>query len=161
MYCLRKLDHVVLNEASNLIYVKSVFAGSSDASPPVFYSSLHVIDIDKRERVSWLSMPSNDWEGIAYNNVNNSIYIREPKANSILKYDEFAKEKLKVIQFCSKSDAELLERKSRHGLLRRLRGWFIDYLSTGSEREAITVNPMTNKVYVSDHYNGLLWEIDG
>jgi hypothetical protein len=106
-------------------------------------------------------MSSNDWEGIAYNSANNSIYIREPKTKSILRYDEFAKEKLAVIPFDNESYARALETKSKHGLLARIREGFIDLLTSGSEteREAITVNPITNKVYVSD--NSLLYEIDG
>jgi len=156
-----KPDFVVLNETSNLLYVKSVFAGSSMASPPVFYSSIRVIDIVKMEYVGWLSMPSNDWEGIAYNTDNNSIYIREPKTNSILKYDQFAKEKLAKIKFGIIPDAGVSESKSKSGLLGRVRKWLIDPGSSGSEREAITVNPLTNKIYVSDIRNNLLYEIDG
>lgn len=77
-----KPDFIILDEDSNVLYVKSVFAGSSDASPPVFYNSINVIHIDKRERLGGLSMPSNDWEGIAYNNIDNSTYVRDAKTNS-------------------------------------------------------------------------------
>jgi YVTN family beta-propeller protein len=154
-------DFIVLNEASNLLYIKSVFAGSSSGSWPVFYSSINVIDVANRENISSIRMSSNDWEGIAYNSVNNSIYIREPKTKSILRYDELATEKLAVIPFDCESYDRVLESKSKRGLLARIREGFIDLLTSGSEteREAITVNPITNKVYVSD--NSLLWEIDG
>lgn len=154
-------DFIVINEASNLLYIKSVFAGSSSGSWPVFYSSINVTDIAKRENIGSISMSSNDWEGIAYNSVNNSIYIREPKTKSVLRYDELAKEKLAVIPFDSESYALALEDKSKRGLLARIREGFIDLLTSGSEteREAITINPISNKVYVSD--NSLLWEIDG
>jgi DNA-binding beta-propeller fold protein YncE len=157
-----KPDFIVLNETSNLLYVKSVFAGSSEASPPVFYSSINVIDIAKREQIGFLSMPSNDWEGIGYNTGNNSIYIREPKTNSILKYDQFLMEKLGVIKFGSESKGDFLKIKSKPSLLGRLGERFLDFLRDfNNEREAITVNPLTNKVYVTDIHHSLLWEIDG
>jgi hypothetical protein len=108
-----------------------------------------VVDIKKREKISWLSMPSNDWEGIAFNSSNNSIYIRDPKTNCIFKYDQFAKKELGVIPFGDKLDTDILENNSKPNLLGRLRQWLIDFSISGSptEREAITVNPSTNKVY--------------
>lgn len=155
-------DFILLNEVSDLLYIKSVFTGSSSGSYPVFYSSINVLDINKREITNSLSMSSNDWEGIAYNSENNSIYIREPKTRSVLKYDQFAKEKLASIQFDTTPDSESLDTKSKTTLLGRLQQWLIDFISTGweGEREAITVNPLTNKVYVSDRSRNLLWEID-
>jgi YVTN family beta-propeller protein len=157
-----KPDFIILNEASNLLYVKSVFAGSSEASVPVFSSSITVIDIIMMEYVGWLSMPSNDWEGIAYNTGNNSIYIREPRTNSILKYDQFTKQQLGVIKFGMGSNGGALKTKSKPSILGRLAKQFLDSLRDFSyNREAITVNPLTNKVYASDINRGLLWEVDG
>ena len=82
--------------------------------------------------------------GFAFNHSNNTIYMMRRGERSILKFDALANELL---------DITTLEQSS---IMRRIFGFDFKYFA-----EVIAVNTSTNKVYVSDSKNNLLYEIDG
>lgn len=131
---------LVVNKASKLLYLHAT-AGTSGGTS---YESLSVIDINtKKITFGRESPPSNAQEGFAFNRNSNTLYLKKRHEKAILKLDAYAK---KVLHTTT------LERKSI---------WKRFYEAYEHLAEVIAVNPSTNKVYVSDSKNNLLYEIDG
>jgi DNA-binding beta-propeller fold protein YncE len=100
--------------------------------------------MNTKEEIKSRTLPSNSLIGFAFNHSNNTIYMMRRGEMSILKFDALANELLNITT---------LEQSS---IMRRIFGFDFKYFA-----EVIAVNTSTNKVYVSDSKNNLLYEIDG
>jgi DNA-binding beta-propeller fold protein YncE len=90
------------------------------------------------------SVPSSNTQvGFAFNRTTNTIYVKKVSEKAILKYDEYLIKTLNTTKF---EEAGFWKRIST------------DYTYFA---EVIVINPMTNKVYVSDSKSKLLYEMDG
>ena len=132
---------VLVNEKPRLLYVTTDYLSAIGAAWQG--KVLYVIDIGSKGVLNFKSLPSNNKTGFAFNPNSNAIYMMRRGERSILKFDSFGKESLETMT---------LERSS---IWRRIFG--IDY---GYFAEVIAVNPSTNKLYVSDSKNNVLYEID-
>ena len=99
--------------------------------------------MDTKKWIRVHNLPSHGQLGVAFNRINNTLYVKKLSAKAILKLDAFLKE-LKTTT---------LEKTS---IWKRLAGVQYEYFD-----EIIAVNTSSNKVYFSDSKNNLLYEIDG
>lgn len=138
----RRPSFVLVNELSKLLYVKTHYLSAIGGAWQG--EVLYVIDMNTKEEIKSRTLPSNSQIGFAFNHSNNTIYMMRRGEKSILKFDALANELL---------DITTLEQSS---IMRRIFGFDFKYFA-----EVIAVNTSTNKVYVSDSKNNLLYEIDG
>jgi len=139
----------LVNEFSKILYVKTDstenwVVAAAGAGGVWYGSELYVVDIDTKEDINSKTLPFNSEVGFAFNQRTNQIYMMKRGERSILKFDAFLKEHMGITTV------------DKPSLWRRLFGIDIIFFA-----EVIAVNPSTNKVYVSDSENNLLYEIDG
>lgn len=133
---------VLVNDLSKVLYVKmhwiaTAGGGGSEGD------RLIAIDINTKKWRGAQNLPRHGQVGFAFNRFSNTLYIKKSSGKSILKLDPFLKE---------------LRRTSleKIGFWKRLAGVVYEYFG-----EVIAINTSTNKVYVSNSKNNLLYEIDG
>lgn len=130
---------ILVNELSNLLYVKGTFGTSGGT----WHEKLLVFDLDTKKPVQFEKAPSHSPQGFAYNRISNTLYMKKYHEMSILKFDAYVK---KIIHTTT---------------LQKRTFWQWFYESFYHFANVIAVNPSTNKVYVSDSKNSLLYEIEG
>lgn len=139
----RKPSFVILNRKSDVLYVQThVTRGYDGVADEV--EQLYLIDASTKRTIKTMSLNSNAKGGFTFDPINDVLYMR--KKNSILKFDAFGNNK-KVL---GKIDIE------QTSIWKEIFTDVYDYLA-----EVIAVNPATNKIYVSDSKNNLLYEING
>jgi YVTN family beta-propeller protein len=133
---------VSANELSKLLYVKASVALGTE-----YYAGtgnqFFVIDMVTGRAIKERMLPSDVEVGFAYNKTSNSIYMSKRGEKAVMKFDAYAKKVLHTIT---------IEKRSF---------WKRFYEGYQYLTEIIAVNSSTNKVYVSDRKNNLLYEIDG
>ena len=134
--------YIIVNESSSLLYVR-VFIAQVSAYGGYEGQWLFVIDVDTGKEIKNKKIPSNGQVGFAYNHSSNSIYMSNRSKKAISKFDAYAKQVLHTTTL------------GETGFWKRMVDRFQFFA------EVIAVNPSTNKVYVSDSKNNLLYEIDG
>lgn len=135
---------ILINEISKLLYVHAAIGLPSPAGSS--YESLIVFDIDTKKIIEgqlYERPPSHAQEGFAFNQKSNTLYMKKNHAKTVLKLDAYAKEILHTTT---------MEKTSF---------WQRYYEGFRFFAHVIAVNLSTNKVYVSDSKNNLLYEIDG
>lgn len=139
----RKPISVILNRKSDLLYVQThVTRGYDGVANEV--EQLYLIDASTKKTIKTMSLNSNAKGRFTFDPINDVLYMR--KKNSILKFDAFGNNK-KVL---GRIDIE------QTSIWKELFTDVYDYLA-----EVIAVNPATNKIYVSDSKNNLLYEMNG
>jgi len=134
---------VLVNDVSNLLYVLgSMFV------PHTAFENFSVFDLQNGNKELAINKkanlpPNNAQVPFAFNSTSNTIYMKKDHEKSILKLDSFANKILNATTFENRSF------------------WKRFYEAYDYFAEIIAVNPSTNKVYVSDSKNILLYEIDG
>ena len=132
---------VFVNEIAKLLYVtvhEQISAGGGGYEG----NTLLVIEIDSKKCIRQQNLPSNTGIGFAFNKDSSLLYIRKKHEKAIQKFDAHVKKVIRTIA---------LEKRSF---------WQRFYEGFNYFAEAIAINPSTNKVYVSDSKNNLLYEID-
>ena len=101
-----------------------------------------MIDITTKKKIKQRKLSTRIGRGFAYNPLKDIIYINKRFQYTLLKYDKFAERIL---------DTTTIEPGD---------SWNIN---TGDMffGEAIAINPVTNKIYVSNSGKHILYEIDG
>lgn len=140
---IRNPSLVVLNENSKLLYVQTHVTHGHEGGA-VEYEWLYLICVPTKKTIKRVALNSNAKVGFTYDPFSNVLYMRE--TNSIVKFDAFGNKK-KVLGKINTEYTSIWKRLFADGY---------DYLA-----EVIAVNPTTNRVYVSDSKNNLLYEIDG
>ena len=140
---------VLVNESSEILYVitdsaENWITPGVGAGGVRYKSILYVVDTITKEDINSKGLAFNSGVGFAFNHGNNGIYMMKPGERSVLKLDESARESVGITTL------------DKPSILKRLFGMNIIFFA-----EIIAVNPLTNKVYVSDSENNLLYEIDG
>jgi YVTN family beta-propeller protein len=131
---------VQINEKSKLLYVQATSIHGAEGQ--AFESeSLFVIDISTKQKIKERQLSTISKQGFAFNHHNESIYTSKRLQMSILKYDKFAKRVLDTI---------IVEPGS---IWKAIIG---DRFFT----EAMAINPVTNKIYVSNSSKHILYEIE-
>jgi len=131
--------YILVNELSKLLYVK----GTRGTPGGTWYEILLVIDLDTKKEIQYARPPSLAQEGFALNRRSNTLYMKKDHEKAVLKLDAYAK---KVIHTTTLGNRSFWQR------------FYEGFYYFG---QIIAVNPSTNKVYVSDSKNNLLYEIKG
>jgi DNA-binding beta-propeller fold protein YncE len=138
-----KPSFVLVNEDLRLLYVKADTTASAGGGGGGG-ESLLVIDLNTKKTINTRTLPSTSTQlGFAFNRSNNTIFMKKISEKAILKYDGYLK---KVVHKTTFEKDSVWKRIFRDDT----------YFA-----EVIVINPMTNKVYVSDSKSKLLYEIDG
>lgn len=134
---------LLVNELSKLLYVNATVAMGTE-----YYAGagnqFFAIDILTSKSIKERTLHSDVKVGFAFNPTSNSIYMSKRGEKAIVKLDSYAKKVLYTTSF-EKSSVW-------RGIFKIDFPYFV---------EVIAVNTSTNKVYVSDSENNLLYEIDG
>jgi DNA-binding beta-propeller fold protein YncE len=136
---------ILVNEMSKLLYIHAT--GGVPAPAGASYETLLVFDIGAKKKIQGQLQarpPSHANEGFAFNRSSNTLYMKKKNEKSIIKYDAYAKQILNSVT-----------------LERRTSFWQRFYEGFYYFAHVTVINPSTNKVYVSDSKNSLLYEIDG
>lgn len=134
---------VLVNEILRLLYVKVIVSASVEGGGALIDQIL-VIGLNDKRIINARSVPSSNTQvGFAFNRTTNTIYVKKVSEKAILKYDEYLIKTLNTTKF------------EETGFWKRIS---TDYTYFA---EIIVINPMTNKVYVSDSKSKLLYEMDG
>ena len=134
---------VLVNEDLRLLYVKAYASGSAGGGGGGG-ELLLVIDLNTKKTINTRSLPSTNTQlGFAFNRSNNTIFMKKISEKAILKYDGYLKKVLHKTTFDKDSVWKNMFRDDTHFA------------------EVIVINPITNKVYLSDSKSKLLYEIDG
>lgn len=134
---------VLVNEDLRLLYVKAYASGSAGGGGGGG-ELLLVIDLNTKKTINTRSLPSTNTQlGFAFNRSNNTIFMKKISEKAILKYDGYLKKVLHKTTFDKDSVWKKMFRDDTHFA------------------EVIVINPITNKVYLSDSKSKLLYEIDG
>jgi DNA-binding beta-propeller fold protein YncE len=129
-----------INEKSKLLYVEatSIYGAEGQA---VELDSLFVIDINTKQKIKERQLSTISKQGFAFNHHNESIYTCKQFYTSVLRYDKFAKRLLDRITVEPRSIWKAI-----------ISGRFFT--------EAMAINPVTNKIYVSNSSKHILYEIE-
>lgn len=138
---------ILINALARLLYVQATtMEGGYVEHAPVSYESntMLVIDLVTKKKIKELKLDTISRQGIGYNRSNNAIYTKkfQQEQRAIAKYDSHAQKVLGIIK---------LEPGNAW------KGPFGDSFFN----ESIAINPVTNKVYVSNSEKSILYEIDG
>lgn len=133
---------LIVNDVSDFLYVLGTWF-----VPYAAYEGLLIFDMNTGNEIvgqhkATYFPPSNAQIGIAFNRASNTLYMKKDHEKAILKLDAYAREVL---------SATTLEKRSY---------WQRFYEAYEYFAEVITVNSLTNKIYVSDSKNSQLYEID-
>jgi YVTN family beta-propeller protein len=134
---------ILINVTSNLLYVQTHISRGYEGGA-VELQRLYLVNFDTKKTINTKSLYENANVGLAFDSNNNTIYMR--KLASIMEFDAFASKK-KVLAKIDLRYTSIWKRVFSDGY---------EYFA-----EVIAVNPTTNKVYISDSKNNLLYEIDG
>lgn len=134
---------ILVNDVSNLLYILSTWF-----VPYTAFESFSVFDIRNGNKEVGPNkgaglLPKNAQVPFAFNRISNTLYMKKDHEKSILKLNDSANKIL---------DTTVIESRSF---------WQRFYEAYDHFAEVIAVNSITNKVYVSDSKNNLLFEIDG
>jgi DNA-binding beta-propeller fold protein YncE len=128
---------VLVNSALKLLYV-TMRTNIRGKGGPQTVEALYVVDLERRKAIGKRMLDFVDEDGVAFDPVGSSLYIRKPKI-ALLKLDAYGK----VVSSVKIEKGNILERIAPHG-------W-----------EAIAVNPSNKKVYLTNNRQNLLYELDG
>lgn len=139
-----KPTFLLLNDLSNLLYVQAtkIIGGYIEHAPITLESNaLLVIDLATKKKIRELKLETVSRQGFAYNQSNNSVYTKifHEDQKSIARYDADAGKLLDIV-------------KLEPGIWK---GTFGDSFFN----EAVAVNSIANKVYVSDSDKSVLYEV--
>lgn len=130
-------ETVLVNSALQLLYVKMrVHVVPSMIAVSNITEALYVIDIESHKSIKQCTLDFLDEEGIAFNPVASMLFARRPK-NTILKFDPRGK----IIGTIEIEKGNIMERIAPVG------------------KEAIAINPTTDKLYVTSSGQSLLYEL--
>jgi len=133
---------IFFNDLSMVLYVKMHWTASAGGGGAEG-DSLIAIDTNTKKRKGGHNLPRYGQVGFAFNRNTNTLYMKKSSGKGVLKLNPF----LKVL------GTTALEKL---GFWRRLVEGVYEYFG-----EVIVINTSTNKVYVSDSKNNLLYEMDG
>ena len=128
---------MLVNQDAGILYVKADVTASAGGGGG-WSEQLLVVDLDTKKVIKRRTAPSSKTQvGFALNRSNNTAFMRKCYQKAIVKYDGYLEEVLHTTVLDST------------GFLKRI---FADYSHFA---EVIVVNPVTNKVYMSDSKLGV------